>query len=87
LTPNIVEWIAFLLMGIALLLGLVRLLRGPSAGDRIVAADTLGVVTTALIAGIAALMGTSLMLDIALIYGVLAFVGVVAIARAIEGSH
>jgi len=87
MTPNLLEMIAFLAMGIALLLGLARLLLGPAAGDRVVAADTLGVITTALLAGIAALLASPLMLDVALIYGVLAFVGVVAIARAVEGSR
>ena len=85
LTP--VEIIAFLMMGAALLLGLVRLIIGPGSGDRIVAADTLSVITTAGLAGVAALLGSALYLDVALIYGVLAFIGVVAIARTIEANR
>ncbi|MEJ2622687.1 MAG: monovalent cation/H+ antiporter complex subunit F [Candidatus Thiodiazotropha sp.] len=34
----------------------------------------------------AALLGSALYIDVALIYGTLAFVGVVAIARTIEGN-
>ena len=56
-------------------------------GDRIVAADTLSVITTAGIAGLAVVLDNPLYLDIALIYGVLAFVAVVALARAIEGNR
>ena len=87
MTPNSLELLAFGLMGTALLLGLIRLLIGPKAPDRIVAADTLSVIATAGIAGLAALVGNQLYLDVALIYGVLAFVAVVALARAIEGNR
>ncbi len=84
---NLLEIVAFALMGGALVLGLIRLLIGPKAPDRIVAADTLSVITTAGIAGLGVVLGNVLYLDIALIYGVLAFVAVVALARAIEGSR
>ncbi len=84
---NFLEIVAFALIGAALLLALIRLLIGPKAPDRIVAADTLSVITTAGIAGLGVVLGNVLYLDIALIYGVLAFVAVVALARAIEGSR
>ncbi len=84
---NILEFVAFALMAGALVLGLIRLLLGPKAPDRIVAADTLSVITTAGIAGLGIVLGNVLYLDIALTYGVLAFVAVVALARAIEGTR
>jgi multisubunit Na+/H+ antiporter MnhF subunit len=84
---NLLEIAALALLGGALLLGLLRLALGPRSPDRIVAADTLSVITTAGLAGLAALLGSPLYLDVALIYGVLAFVAVVAIARAIEGNR
>ena len=84
---NLLEIIAFALIGAALLLGLVRLLLGPGAADRIVAADTLSVITTAGLTGIAVVLDSPLYLDVALVYGVLAFVAVVALARAIEGNR
>lgn len=87
MTLNNLELIAFLMMGGAVLLGLLRLVLGPHSPDRIVAADTLAVITTAGLAGVALLLASPLYLDVALIYGVLAFVGVVAIARAIEGNR
>ncbi len=81
------ELIAFAMLGLALLLCLLRLVLGPHSPDRIVAADTLSVITTTALAGLAAFLQSPLYLDVALIYGVLAFVGVVAIARAIEGNR
>ncbi len=80
-------WTIGALLLIALLLGLLRLVIGPHSPDRIVAADTLSVISTAGLAGLAAYLQSPLYLDVALIYGVLAFVGVVAIARAIEGNR
>ena len=84
---NPLEIGAFALMGLALLIGLVRFVRGPKTPDRLVAADTLSVITTTGITGVAALLASPLYLDVALVYGVLAFVGVVALARAIEGDR
>jgi multisubunit Na+/H+ antiporter MnhF subunit len=84
---NTLELIAFAMMGGALLLGLLRLVLGPHSPDRIVAADTLSVIATTGLTAVALLFASPLYLDVALIYGVLAFVGVVAIARAIEGNR
>lgn len=87
MTLNLLEIAALAMLGGALVLGLLRLVLGPQSPDRIVAADTLSVITTAGLALLAALLDSPLYLDVALIYGVLAFVAVVAIARAIEGNR
>jgi multisubunit Na+/H+ antiporter MnhF subunit len=81
------EQLALVLLAGAVVLSLARLIMGPTTGDRVVAADTLAVITTTGLVVIGALFASSLYLDVALIYGVLAFVGVVAIARAIEGNR
>jgi multicomponent Na+:H+ antiporter subunit F len=84
---NLLEGVALLLLAVALLLGFVRLARGPAAPDRLIAADTLGVIATAGLALLAWLLDSALYLDVALVYGVLSFVGVVALARAVEGER
>jgi len=84
---TMLEMAAGLLMALAVLLGLVRLVIGPAAPDRLVAADTLAMITTVALTGFAVWFDSKLYLDVALIYGTLAFVGIVAIARAIEGSY
>ncbi|MEW8524026.1 MAG: monovalent cation/H+ antiporter complex subunit F [Candidatus Thiodiazotropha endolucinida] len=83
---TLMETAALTMLGGAVLLSLLRLLMGPTAPDRVVAGDTLAVITTSGLVVLAALLGSALYLDVALIYGTLAFVGVVAIARAIEGN-
>ncbi len=87
MTLNVLEIAAFAMVGVALLLGLLRLTLGPGSADRIIAADTMSVTATAAIAGFAVVFATPLYLDVALIFGVLAFVAVVALARAIEGHR
>lgn len=79
--------IAFLLGISAVTLGMWRLFKGPTTPDRVVAADTLAVITTAGLVWLALLLGNAIYLDIALVYGALAFVGVVVIARAIEAGR
>jgi len=86
MNPLIILYLAFALLGGALLLGMWRLLRGPTVPDRVVAADTLAVITTAGLVWLASEFDNPIYLDIALVYGALAFVAVVAIARTIEGN-
>jgi multicomponent Na+:H+ antiporter subunit F len=78
------ESIVLALLAAAAVLGMVRLWLGPHAPDRVVAADTLSVIATGAIVVLAMLFDAAIFLDVALLYGVLAFVGIVALARAIE---
>ena len=81
------ELIALVLLGVAVALSVVRFLLGPTSPDRVVAADTLSIMVTAGLAWSSSLLDSPLYLSVALIYGTLAFVGTVAIARAIEGDR
>ena len=56
---NELEIAAFALLGLALLLALLRLVLGPKAPDRVVASDTLSVITTIGIVGLALVLGTA----------------------------
>ncbi|MEO3472070.1 monovalent cation/H+ antiporter complex subunit F [Roseomonas sp. CAU 1739] len=74
--------VAALLVGATVAAGLVRILRGPSAADRIMAAQLLGTggIATLLLAGVAT--ANSALGDVALILAVLAAFASVAMARA-----
>jgi multicomponent Na+:H+ antiporter subunit F len=63
---------------------LIRLLMGPTASDRAVAADTACTVTTALLVLLALVFGRGVYLDVALVYAVLTFIGLIAVARYLE---
>lgn len=84
MTLSPLQWVAVLLLALGVAFSTLRLLLGPTAPDRVVAADTLAVITTAALAGLATLFDNPIYLDVALVYGTLAFVGTVAIARALE---
>lgn len=82
--PSVPVLMGLALLGGAVVLTLVRLGWGPTTADRVVAVDTLAVITTAGLAWLALALDSSLYLDVALIYGLLSFVGVVALARILE---
>lgn len=84
MTLNLIEQIAIGFFGAALLLSFIRLLIGPGSADRVISADTLSVIVTAVLAVVAAFFNSALYLDVALVYAAISFIGVVAIARFIE---
>jgi multisubunit Na+/H+ antiporter MnhF subunit len=81
---NLIEQLAAIFMALALLLGMIRLLAGPAAADRVISADTLSVTITAGLVALAAYFGSALYLDVALVFAALAFIGTVAIAMVIR---
>ena len=74
------------ILAASIALGTYRLLKGPTASDRAVALDALTNITTALLVLIALISSRFIYLDVALVYAILAFVGVIAIARYLEGG-
>ena len=87
MTFNLLELLAAGFIGAALLLGLIRLIIGPDAPDRVISADTMSVTVTAGLTVYAAYFNSALFLDVALVYGAISFIGLIAIARVIEGSN
>ncbi len=73
--------IALILIGLAALLTVFRLIKGPSLFDRLVASDTLSVIGAAFIVVIAEIVQTTSYMDVALVYGIAGFLGTVTIAR------
>jgi multicomponent K+:H+ antiporter subunit F len=73
--------IAFAFVAGALALSLWRLLRGPSAPDRILALDTLYVNTIALLVLLGIHLGSALYFEAALLIALMGFVGTVALCK------
>ncbi len=61
-----------------------RLIKGPSAADRVVALDVLGILMVAFAAVFAVSAGEAAFLDVALALALIAFLGTVAFARYVE---
>ncbi|MEA2078150.1 MAG: monovalent cation/H+ antiporter complex subunit F [Candidatus Marinimicrobia bacterium] len=81
---NIIYQIAGAIALAAILLAFVRMIKGPSAADRIVALDAMTIISISLIIFLAATLQRVIYIDIAMVYGLISFVGVVAIARYLE---
>jgi multicomponent Na+:H+ antiporter subunit F len=77
-------YLAALLISGSVLLGVVRLVRGPTLVDRVAAIDMLTIVSISMIALYAHVSGRFIYVDVALVYGVLSFLAVVAMARYLE---
>ncbi|KAF0103359.1 MAG: multicomponent K+:H+ antiporter subunit F [bacterium] len=73
--------IAFALVAAAFALSFWRLLRGPSAPDRILALDTLYINTIALLVLLGIQLGTALYFEAALLIALMGFVGTVALCK------
>ena len=71
-------------MVLALILSAVRFYKGPSAGDRTLALDTMTTIGVSGIVLLSYLFNRYIYLDVALVYGVLGFIGVIVIARYLE---
>lgn len=72
---------AIALLLVAMLLVLVRLVRGPNLGDRIMALDTLTMLAVGLIGALTVRTGLALYLDIAIAIALVGFLSTVALAR------
>lgn len=78
---NIALAIAFTLVAAAFALTLWRLLRGPSAPDRILALDTLYINAIALLVLLGIHLGSALYFEAALLIALMGFVGTVALCK------
>lgn len=67
-------------LAVAALLALVRLVRGPSLPDRVVALDLLATITIGFTAANSVVTGVAAYLDVAVILALIAFLGTVAFA-------
>jgi len=77
--------LAAALAGVAFLLALGRFAMGPTRLDRVVAFDVLTIISITFIVLAALIEGRGVYLDVALVYALLSFLGVIAMARYLEG--
>jgi multicomponent Na+:H+ antiporter subunit F len=76
--------LAFILIFLGMVFGIIRLVIGPDIVDRVVAIDLLTIIAIAVIALLAHIASRYIYLDVALVYGLLSFLGVLAVARYLE---
>lgn len=80
-------WFAAGATGLAMLLGSVRLLRGPLPTDRVLALDTLYVNAAALAVVLDMMYGASVLFEAAMLIALLGFVSTVALSRYVSRGN
>jgi multicomponent Na+:H+ antiporter subunit F len=75
-----------IVLGIGTIFAVYRGLMGPTPSDRIVALDNITTLTTAGLVLLGLYFERYIYIDVALIYGVLSFIGVLTLARYLEGG-
>lgn len=84
---DIVTHIALVTLGVAWLITVVRLVKGPTLPDRVVAMDLVGVQVVGLIVVLAASTRVRATLDAAIVIALIGFVGTVAYASYVQRGH
>jgi multicomponent Na+:H+ antiporter subunit F len=78
--------IVMAMLSLALVLAFVRLARGPSLADRVVALELIATISVCVIAAWNVLTAESVYLDVAMVIALVGFLGSVAYARYIQRS-
>jgi multicomponent Na+:H+ antiporter subunit F len=73
-------------MALGIIFSAIRFVKGPTAGDRTVALDTLTTIGVAALVLLGYMFHRFVYVDVALVYAVLGFIGVIVIARYLEGA-
>ncbi len=80
----LVSYVASSLLTIAVLLAFVRLVRGPTLPDRVVALDLIATLMIGIIAVYAVATDEPVLLDLAIVLALISFLGTVAFAHYLE---
>jgi len=73
--------IAYVMVGLAFVLSLARLVKGPELPDRILALDTLYINTIALLILLGIHLGSAIYFEAALLIAVMGFMGTLALSK------
>jgi multicomponent Na+:H+ antiporter subunit F len=82
--PSVSFVVAPTMLAVAAALTFIRLAKGPSLPDRVIAVDLIGVLLVCLLVVMAGVTAQQAFLDVAMVVALISFVGTVAYARYIE---
>ena len=74
------------IMAALMLLSMVRLLKGPTSADRVVALDAINTLVVAAMIVLGVVFRQIIFIDVAIIYALLSFVGTLYIAKYLGGE-
>jgi multicomponent Na+:H+ antiporter subunit F len=81
---DLIQLLTWIVLSAALGFGFVRLVRGPSLPDRVVALELFASITVGVIAAYVLVSGVVAFLDVAMVLALTAFLAAVAFARYLE---
>lgn len=82
--PSIIVTLFEITLLVAMVLCVLRMVRGPSAADRMVAIDLLGLLVALLMLAHVIRSGEEAMLDVVLVFSIITFFGTVTLARYLQ---
>lgn len=77
-------WVSLILVVLSMIGIMIRVFRGPSVPDRLIALDGIGVMLISAIALISILFDTAFFIDVILLIAIMSFIGTVSFSKFIE---
>jgi multicomponent Na+:H+ antiporter subunit F len=87
LNLDLASIVALAMLAVAAALTFIRVVKGPTLPDRVIAVDLIGVLMVCLLVVTAGATAQQAFLDVAIVIALISFVGTVAYARYIERSR
>jgi len=84
---NIAEWLVpatYAVLSLALLMIVIRLVRGPTMADRLVAIELLASIIIGIVAAYAVVANLPVLLDVAVVLALTGFLGAIAFSRYLD---
>ena len=85
--PEMLLYAALVMISLAIAMSFLRVVRGPTLPDRVVAVDLIGISSVGLMVVGAAVSGERAFLDAAVVVALLGFLGTIAYARYAEKEN
>ena len=82
--PGVPLLVASTMLAVAAVLTFIRLVKGPTVPDRVIAIDLIGVLLVCVLVLMGGVTAQQAFLDVAMVVALISFVGTVAYARYIE---
>ena len=79
--------IVFLALLLCSIMAMIRVIRGPTAPDRIVGLDTINTIVIVLMVVFGATFNEVIYIDVAIVYALLSFISTLFIAKYLEGGE
>ena len=78
--------VVFLALLLCSIMAIIRVIRGPTAPDRIVGLDTINTIVIVLMVVFGAVFNEVIYIDVAIVYALLSFISTLFIAKYLEGG-